>query len=235
MTDLGRQIAFDTETTGLDWRGEDRVIEVGAVEIINLIPTGRTFRRLINPERSLSEATTRITGLKSKDVRDEPIFSDPLIVDALLDFIGDSDIIAHNAPFDRGFLNAELARCGREPIPEPRWIDTIPMARKKYPGAPASLDALCRRFNISLESRSYHGALLDSQLLAQVYLELNGGRAQSLGLDANVVDNKSDETEAISFPSAKARATPRPHLLTEAELAAHSAFMDANLDGRKFG
>ncbi len=217
MTQI-REIAFDTETTGLDWAGEDRIIELGAIELINHIPTGKSFRRYINPGRSVSEATIRITGITDADLKDKPAFSDPDIVDAFLAFVGDATLVAHNAQFDRGFLNAELERYRYSPILEPRWIDTVAMARLKFPGAPASLDALCRRFNISLESRTMHGALLDAQLLADVYLELLGGRARRFEFE-----EISQGVEA--HRPAKARGQALPSLRTEEEAKAHAGFI----------
>jgi len=215
-----REIAFDTETTGLEWDGDDRIIELGAVELENHIPTGKTFRRFINPGRPVSEATIRITGITDADLVDKPQFDHPDIVDAFMDFVGDATLVAHNAAFDRGFLNAELKRCGRPPVPEERWVDTVMIARKKFPGAPASLDALCRRFDISLESRSVHGALLDSQLLASVYLELLGGRARAFDFE----DSKNAST--VKRAAAMQRPTPLPSLVTDEERAAHKSFVE---------
>ena len=149
MTQLIREIAFDTETTGLNPNDGDRVIEIGAVEMINHIPTGKTFHTRINPRRSVSEATIRITGLTDEHLKDAPFFEEEHVVGAFMEFIGDATLVAHNAGFDRGFLNMELALCGRDPVPDDRWLDTAALARRKYPGAPASLDALCKRFDIS--------------------------------------------------------------------------------------
>ncbi|MEL7231005.1 MAG: DNA polymerase III subunit epsilon [Pseudomonadota bacterium] len=219
MTETIREIAFDTETTGLNWDGDDRVIELGAVELINHIPTGKTFQAHINPGRSVSEATIRITGITDDDLKDKPFFDDPTIVDAFMDFVGDATLVAHNASFDRGFLNMELERCGRSPIPEGRWVDTVAIARKRYPGAPASLDALCKRYDISLESRTYHGALLDSLLLAEVYLELLGGRARAFDFGGP----KSFEKDAKR--AAKGREKPRNVTLEAAEKQRHAAFI----------
>lgn len=216
MTERVREIAFDTETTGLNANDGDRIIEIGAVEMINHIPTGKTFRRLINPGMPVSEATVRITGITDDDLKDKPPFEDPSVIDAFMDFVGDAIIVAHNASFDRGFLNMELQRCGREIVPEDRWVDTVQIARKRYPGAPASLDALCKRFDISLESRTFHGALLDSQLLASVYLELLGGRARSFSFEPAFDNDRSKR------PPAKQRPEPLPSLVTEAERAAHA-------------
>ena len=221
MTARIREIAFDTETTGLNPADGERVIEIGAVELINHIPTGRTFRRLINPGRPVSEATIRITGITDADLKDKPPFEHPDVVDAFLSFLGDATLVAHNASFDRGFLNAELARCGRPPITEDRWIDTVAMARKRFPGAPASLDALCKRFDISLESRSFHGALLDSQLLASVYLELLGGRARAFSFEAG-----SGLGEGETRPPAAQRQAPIAPSATPDELAAHAKLVE---------
>ncbi|MEZ5999891.1 DNA polymerase III subunit epsilon [Hyphomonas sp.] len=215
-----REIAFDTETTGLNPNEGDRIIELGAVEMINHIPSGRTFRTLINPGRAVSADTVRITGITDDDLKDAPPFEAPEVIDAFLEFIGDATLVAHNAGFDRGFLNMELGRCGRVPIPDDRWIDTAAMARRKFPGAPASLDALCKRFDISLESRTFHGALLDSQLLAAVYLELKGGRARAFSFEAVV------ETEIVEeIQPARQRPKPLGSRLTEDEKAAHEAFV----------
>ncbi len=219
MSDI-REIAFDTETTGLFHDQGDRIIEIGAVEMINHIPTGRTFRTLINPKRPVSEDTVRITGITDDDLKDAPFFEHSEVVDDFLDFMGDAVIVAHNAGFDRGFLNMELALCGRDAIPEERWVDTAAMARAKYPGAPASLDALCRRFEISLESRTFHGALLDSQLLAAVYLELLGGRARAFSFE------ETPEGEAARrVYAARQRPKPLPSSATKEEIEAHAAFI----------
>ena len=221
MTDIIREIAFDTETTGLEWDKDDRVIELGAVELINHVPTGNTFQTYINPGRPVSQDTIRITGITDDDLRDKPGFEDVSIVDAFLDFIGDATLVAHNASFDRGFLNMELKRCGKAIIPEDRWVDTVMIARKKFPGAPANLDALCRRFDVNLEARTYHGALLDSQLLAEVYLELLGGRARAFdfgGAQSN--SGTSNRTPAATRPS------PRSASIPDTEKATHAAFVE---------
>ncbi|MFN7056545.1 DNA polymerase III subunit epsilon [Hyphomonas sp.] len=219
MTERIREIAFDTETTGFNFDQDDRVIELGAVEMINHIPTGRTFRRLINPARSVPEVVTKITGIREEDLIGKPFFDDPDVVDAFLEFIGDATIVAHNAKFDRGFLNMELTRCGRAIIPEERWVDTVTIARQRFPGAPASLDALCKRFDISLESRTFHGALLDSQLLAAVYLELLGGRARAFSFEEAIGE------AGAARPPARQRPQPLGPALTEEEAAAHAAFI----------
>ena len=220
MTELVREIAFDTETTGLEWDKDDRIIELGAVELINHVATGNTFQTYINPGRAVSEATVRITGITDEDLVDKPPFEDPSIVDAFLDFVGDSTLVAHNAKFDRGFLNMELQRCGKAIIPEDRWVDTVMIARKKFPGAPASLDALCKRFDVNAEARTYHGALLDSQLLAEVYLELLGGRAHSFDFGG-----KSASIEGARLP-AEQRPTKRTFSGSAEERDTHDAFVE---------
>ena len=221
MSTLIREIAFDTETTGLQPNEGDRIIEIGAVEMINHIPTGKTFRTLIHPRRPVSADTVRITGITDEHLKDAPFFEEDHVVGAFLEFIGDDVLVAHNAGFDRSFLNMELALCGRPGIDDHRWIDTAAMARKKYPGAPASLDALCKRFDISLESRTLHGALLDSQLLASVYLELLGGRARAFSFDAPTEESDTGERRA-----ARQRPAPLVSLLTASEQAAHAAFIE---------
>lgn len=220
MTTLLREIAFDTETTGLDWAGEDRIIEIGAVELINHVPTGRTFHERINPRRAVSAKTIEITGITDDMLVDKPYFEDPRVVDALIEFIGDSMIVAHNAAFDRGFLNAELTRCERPVFSDEQWVDTLDIAKKRYPGAPASLDALCKRFDIGLEARTLHGALLDSQLLAEVYLELRGGRARSFDFS-----DGSSTNDRARFRSARQRPQPLGSLITSEETKQHAAFV----------
>ena len=220
MTELIREIAFDTETTGLEWDHDDRIIELGAVELINHVATGNTFQTYVNPGRPVSEATIRITGITDADLSDKPSFEDPAIVDAFLEFVGDSILVAHNAKFDRGFLNMELERCGRAAIPEPRWIDTVAIARKKYPGAPASLDALCRRFDVNSDARTYHGALLDSQLLSEVYLELLGGRAHRFDFGSQNASLSGELSPAEQRPEARIPS------ISEDEAATHAAFVE---------
>lgn len=221
MTGVVREIAFDTETTGLDWAGEDRIIELGAVELVNHVPTGNTFRVLVNPGRPVSADTVRITGITDDMLQGQPGFAAPDVADTFLAFVGEATLVAHNAAFDRGFLNAELVRSGRPPIPEARWIDTVALARKRFPGAPASLDALCRRFDISLESRTLHGALLDAQLLAAVYLELLGGRARTFEFASPPVRDTSVRVPAAQRP---VRLAPG---LSEGEAAAHAAHIES--------
>lgn len=220
MTDIVREIAFDTETTGLEWDKDDRIIELGAVELINHVATGKTFQTYINPGRAVSEATIRITGITDDDLVDKPGFEDPSIVDAFLEFVGDATLVAHNAKFDRGFLNMELQRCGKAPIPEERWVDTVMIARKKYPGAPASLDALCKRFDVNSDARTFHGALLDSQLLAEVYLELLGGRAHRFDFGG-----QSQAQDGTRAPAAQ-RPAPLGSKISSDEQTTHNEFIE---------
>ena len=214
-----REIVFDTETTGFHAKGDDRITEIGCIEIIDLLPTGRQFHAYCDPLRAVPDKVVEITGLTTDFLRGKPLFGD--VADDFLAFIEDSTLIAHNAQFDIGFINAELIRSGREPLPQSRFKDTLAMAHAKFPGSPASLDALCKRFGISLSSRDKHGAIVDSELLAAVYLELCGGRAMSLGLDA-----KPDITENESgFPTAKQRPSPLVITASEAERMAHCEFI----------
>jgi DNA polymerase III subunit epsilon len=221
-----REIVFDTETTGFDYNGEDRIIELGAVELYGLVPTGLEFRKYINPGRPVSEATIRITGITDDMLVDCPSFDDASIVDELLAFFGDSPVVAHNADFDRGFLNAELARAGRPLVPNDRWIDTLAIARQMFPGSPASLDALCRRFDISIQDRALHGALKDARLLADVYLELRGGRARSF--DFAPSSNKAVTTSQAGEKQrpARKRSEPLPGRIEQADIDAHTALLE---------
>ncbi|MBI1236502.1 MAG: DNA polymerase III subunit epsilon [Alphaproteobacteria bacterium] len=215
-----REIVFDTETTGLDPRTGDRITEMGCVEVEDFIPTGRTWHSYVNPQRSVPAKATEITGLTAEFLADKPLFAD--VADAFLEFVGDANVVAHNAPFDRGFINMELERAGKPIIANERWIDTVVMARKMFPGAHASLDALCKRFGVSLESRDKHGAIIDALLLADVYLELNGGRERALDLSGD----GGETGGAVVFPARPARPQPLASRLTEAEAAAHLAFVE---------
>ncbi|HEY0102045.1 MAG TPA: DNA polymerase III subunit epsilon [Brevundimonas sp.] len=225
---MAREIVLDTETTGFDPRTGDRMIEVGCIEIEDLLPTGRMFHRLIHPERTIPPDAIRVHGITDEKVRDAPKF--PEIVIDLCDFIGDAPIIAHNAQFDRNFIDHEFGRCGRALFPEDRWIDTLQLAQVRFPGMANSLDALCKRFKISLVERSLHGALIDARLLAEVYLELKGGKERRLDLSA------SRASVAASAALAAAGYPPRPRALasrvSEAEAAAHRAFLQATLKDR---
>ena len=175
-----REVVLDTETTGLEPAHGHRVVEVGAVELVNHIPSGKSFQRYLDPERDMPEDAERVHGLTRAFLAGHRRFAEE--ADALLAFIGDAKLVMHNASFDLGFLNAELERIGKPPIPPARTLDTLALARRKYPGAPASLDALCKRFGIDRSAREKHGALLDAALLTEVYLELTGGRQPALGL-----------------------------------------------------
>src|SRR5476651_1297828 len=185
---MAREIVLDTETTGLDPYGGHRLIEIACVELGDLIPTGRSFHRYIHPEREIDVEAQRVHGLSLAFLRDKPRFGDAEVVEAFLDFVGDAAMIAHNAAFDRNFVNAELERLGRAGYHETRWIDTLGMAQQRFPGMYNSLDALCRRFKISLVEREKHGALVDTKLLANVYLELQGGRER--GFDLAIVGQR---------------------------------------------
>ena len=212
-----REIVLDTETTGLDAANGDRLVEIACLELINHLPTGRTFQRYLNPDREVSKGAAEVHGLTTAFLATQPRFAE--IVDDFLAFIGDAPLVIHNAEFDMGFLNAELTRCDRPLLPRERATDTLLIARQKFPGAQASLDALCRRFAIDNSARTKHGALLDSELLAEVYLELVGGRQAGLDL---VLQSSA----AVVAPASRRIARPpRPHAPTEEERAAHAAFL----------
>jgi DNA polymerase III subunit epsilon len=214
-----REIVFDTETTGLDPAGADRIVEIGAIELINHIPSGKTFHRYINPERGVPLDAVRVHGLDDAFLKDKPVFS--AIIGELLDFIGDAALIAHNAEFDLAFVNAELQRAGVPPLSGGRLIDTLTLARRKHPAAPNSLDALCARYQIDLSRRTFHGALLDSELLAEVYVELIGGRQASLVLGEDL--GRAGILLAAGPAAVGARPVPRLFRVSEAEMAAHRA------------
>jgi DNA polymerase III subunit epsilon len=213
-----REIVLDTETTGLDPELGDRVIEIGCIELINLVPTGQRFHHYINPERAVSAETITITGITDAMLVGKPTFVE--IAADLVDFIGDDAVlVAHNAPFDAKFVNHELGKCGFRPYETSRWIDTLVLAKRQAPGAPASLDALCKRFNIDNSNRTLHGALLDAELLAEVYLELKGGRQADLMLG----EIKAGQYEEVGHN--KKLRPARPHAPTAEEAAAHAAFL----------
>ncbi|MFL6781419.1 MAG: DNA polymerase III subunit epsilon [Sphingomicrobium sp.] len=216
-----REIVFDTETTGLDPASGDRVVEIGCVEIHNRIETGRHFHAYFNPERDMPLGAEAVHGLTTIFLSDKPRFSDK--ADELLEFIGDAPLVAHNASFDFAFLNFELERCGRSPVCMTRMVDTLALARTKHPGAKHSLDALCMRFGVDRSQRVKHGALLDAQLLAQVYVELTGGRQIGLGL---VADAGSLAVSAAAHPVTVREPRPaRPHFAAAEELERHRAFI----------
>ena len=215
-----REIVLDTETTGLDPTTGDRIVEIGAVELLNHLPTGKTFHKYLNPERNMPEEAQAVHGLTEEFLKDKPVFSQ--IVDDFLTFIKDSKLVIHNASFDMKFINAELVLVGKTTLPTDIAIDTLGIARKKYPGSPASLDALCRRFNIDNSARTLHGALLDSEILAEVYLELIGGRQPDFGLSDtyNTGERKVDEKRQVFN-----RPKPLKTRLTVKEQKAHTAFV----------
>lgn len=220
-----REIVFDTETTGRDPRTGDRLVELACLELIDLAPTGQTFHRYCNPERDMPYEAQRIHGLSAAFLADKPLFSSPEVVDRFLEFVGDSPLVAHNAEFDRGFLNAELTRSGRASLPQDRFVDTLVLARKRFPGQANSLDALCKRFNVSLSTRKLHGALVDVRLLAEVYLELRGGRERSLAFEEAAETVGEAAPRLPQRPAARPRPVPLPLLSTEAERAAHAKFV----------
>lgn len=217
---MTREIVFDTETTGLNPVGGDRVVEIGCVELLNHIPTGRHFHVYLNPERQMADEAFEVHGLSDAFLRNQPRFAEK--VDEFLAFIEDSVLIAHNAPFDVAFLNAELQRLQRAPLANP-VVDTVMLAREKYPGARVSLDALCKAYGIDNSRRTLHGALLDSEILAEVYLELIGGRQVTLELIAEVSVVVSDTVGGIV--AARPRPEVLPPRLTSAELAAHASLV----------
>ena len=216
-----RQIVLDTETTGLDPTQGDRVIEVAAVELVNLLPTGATFHRLVDPERDIPAEATRVHGFTNGDLAGMPKFAE--VAEELIAFLGDAPIIAHNAPFDFGFLDAELIRAGHPPLDRGRMIDSLAIAKTQYPGMPNSLDALCRRLGVDNSMRSSHNAILDCRLLAQVYLELMGGKQPGLELAAAANSaGPALAAEAVAW-------TPRPIAVPEHLAAAHAAFIRAKV------
>lgn len=218
---MALEIVLDTETTGIDHRKGHRLIEIGCIEIEDLLPTGRTFHRYVDPEREIEPDAIRVHGITNEMVRGKPKFAH--ICDELLAFIGDNKVIAHNASFDRGFVNMELERHSRMTIAAEQWIDTLEIARHRFPGMPNSLDALCKRFNISLAERDLHGALIDARLLADVYLELLGGKERGLDLGMATAGVTVVQTaQAIIYG---ARPRPLASRVTAAEAAAHEAFV----------
>ncbi len=214
-----REIVLDTETTGLDPASGHRVVEIGCVELMNRIATGGRYHTYLNPERDMPTAAFEVHGLSGEFLAQHPRFAEA--VDDFLAFIGDSPLVIHNAEFDLGFLDAELKRLGRPPLQRGQVIDTLALARAKFPGSPANLDALCRRFGIDASNRERHGALLDAELLAEVYLELSGGREPALGLGEAAV-----ETRNVGERRFRA---PRPHAASEAEIEAHRRFVERSI------
>lgn len=224
-----REIVFDTETTGFDPLNGDRLVEIGCVEIENHMPTGRHYHQYVNPERDVPQSAVRVHGLTADFLSDKPVFSE--IVGDFLDFIGESPLVAHNATFDFGFIDMELGRAGFKKLNPLRMVDTLQIAREKFPGSPASLDALCKRFSIDSFNRDLHGALLDSEILAAVYLELRGGRQPDLLMGGDGKDedkNKKGKLDKFGLMPAPDRAArpARAHQATELELKAHQEFLN---------
>ena len=215
-----REIVLDTETTGLSPAEGHRVVEIGGVELVNRFPTGRTVHFYLNPERDMPAEAYEVHGLSAEFLKDKPLFAD--IAEEFVEFIADATLVIHNASFDHGFLNAELARVGKPAIPRERLLDTLLLARRKHPNGPNRLDDLCARYGIDNSRRTKHGALLDSEILAEVYLELIGARQAQLGLVATV-----SETTTISIAgiAVRSRPAPLPIRLSDDELAAHVAFI----------
>lgn len=214
-----REIVFDTETTGLDCQNGDRLIEIGCVELLNHIPSGRTYHVYMNPGRSVPAEAVAVHGLTDAFLVKQPAFSD--VVDGFTDFVGNSTLVAHNASFDRGFINMELARCGRPTLAESRFVDTLMLARRRHPNGPNSLDALCNRYAIDNSARTLHGALLDAEILAEVYLELLGGRQAAFALDTLTVGTVAIATaEHITV-----RPEPLAARLTEDDAKRHAEFV----------
>lgn len=214
-----REIVLDTETTGLDPAAGHRVVEIACIELINRVPTGKSYQTYLNPERDMPMEAFQVHGLSADFLSAHPTFAQE--AESFLDFIGDAGFVIHNAEFDLKFLNWELKTIGRGDLSDHPVVDTVMMARKKFPGAPASLDALCRRFGIDNSARTVHGALLDAELLAEVYLELTGGRQPGLGFGA-----EARETAAAAATRPREARVPRPHAPSAAELAAHAAFIE---------
>ena len=218
-----REIVFDTETTGLDPATGDRMVEIGCVELVNRVETGTTFHAYFNPERDMPSEAEAVHGLSQSFLADKPLFRE--LAPELLDFLGDAPLVAHNAGFDFGFLNAELAVCELQAVCTSRMVDTVALARKKHPGAKLSLDALCTRYGVDRSHRVRHGALLDAELLAQVYVELTGGRQIGLELASEIVETANNGS-ARPAPVARPRREPRPHAATAEELARHKMFLE---------
>ena len=229
-----REIVLDTETTGIDPKDGHRIIEIGALELVNQMPTGEQLHIYINPEREIDAGAVAVHGLTNDFLDDKPLFAD--IADAFLDFIGTDPLVIHNAPFDMGFINAELEKLGRARLPMERAIDTLTMARRKFPGAQANLNALCRRFEIDNTHRDLHGALIDADLLASVYIELLGGRQPDLSLEPERAATKQqDGPSSGDMPGGFAlQEDPskfdRPHAPSETEKAAHARLLESFKD-----
>jgi DNA polymerase-3 subunit epsilon len=217
-----REIVFDTETTGLDPAQGHRVVEIGCIEIVNRFPSGKTFHRYLNPERDVPSEAFAVHGLSAEFLKDKPLFA--TVVDELIGFLGDAPLVAHNALFDLGFLNAELTRAGKALVARERLVDTLMLARRKHPAGPNRLDDLCTRYGIDNSRRSKHGALLDAEILAEVYIELIGGRQASLVL---VESGRASEDVAHNLAASYIRPLPLTPRLSDTELQAHAAFIES--------
>jgi DNA polymerase III subunit epsilon len=215
-----RELVMDTETTGLDPRNGDRLVEIACVEVFNYIPTGRTYHQYVNPERDMPQEAFAVHGLSAQFLSDKPVFSD--VVADFMEFVGDAKMVFHNASFDMSFINMELGRVAREAVPSVRIVDTLALARRKHPGGPNTLDALCKRYGIDNSTRTLHGALLDAQLLAEVYLQLSGGQQPVLDLSLASAAAARDQAGGAIL----VRPAPLPVVLDENEIAAHKAFID---------
>lgn len=225
MIEENREVVIDTETTGMDPADGHRIVEIGCVELVNHLPSGRTLQLYLNPERDIPPEATAVHGLTGDFLKNKPVFSQ--VYSEMIDFIGAARLIIHNAEFDMKFLNAELKSVGHPPIQWGRVVDTLAMARRKFPGSPANLDALCRRFEIDNSGRSYHGALLDSELLAEVYLELLGGRQHGFSLAADGTGTDDEESADSRGMPRVARPYREPRVFTPSaeELIAHDALI----------
>ncbi len=217
-----REVVLDTETTGLDPEAGHRIVELACLELMHHVPTGRSFREYLNPQRDMPEEAARIHGLTDNFLADKPLFAD--VVEGFLEFLGEAPLVIHNAQFDLGFLNAELRRLQLPLLDGARAVDTVALARRRFPGAQVSLDALCRRFEIDNTARSFHGALLDCELLAEVYLELRGGRQPAFDLQSR------QRTAHAEAPGGREVRPPRPHAPSAQELEAHEAMLDRMTD-----
>ena len=220
---MAREIAFDTETTGLDPRNGDRLVEIGGVELDNHVPTGRTYHVYLNPERDVPIEAFNVHGLSEEFLSDKPKFAE--VAQEFLEFVGDAVLVIHNASFDMGFINMELSRVGLGPIPNEQVLDTLAIARKKHPGSPASLDALCSRYGIDNSRRTKHGALLDSEILAEVYLELIGGKQVGLSFAVEEEEDPLDALQGVRRKALPPRPVPLPPRIDEAVLERHRAFI----------
>ena len=226
---MAREIVLDTETTGLDPKSGHRVIEIACIEIEDYLPTGRNFHRFIDPQRDIDPEAERVHGISRRSLHGKPTFDHEDICDAFLDFVGDAPVVAHNAAFDRGFINHELEQAGRRTVPAVQWICTWELAKVRFPGMYNSLDALCKRFKISLVEREKHGALIDTRLLSMVYLELQGGKERGLEL-VHMAEGGGAEVKETAGYAPRPRALP-PRI-TDGERLAHAAFLTQVLKGK---